>query len=78
VQEAIRRQQEAEAKVERRQKPRVLQELNLRPMSIGEMLGAAFTMLRERLAVFAGITVLVPSALFLLVPPSSGASSTPT
>lgn len=67
VQEAIRRQQEAEAKVERRQKPRVLQELNLHPMSIGEMLGAAFTMLRERLAVFAGITVLVPSGLFLLV-----------
>lgn len=67
VQEALRRQQEEEQRVERRKKPRHFQELNLHPMSIGDMLGASFAMLREHLPVFAGITVLVPTALLLVV-----------
>jgi hypothetical protein len=77
VQEALRRRQgeAADTGPERRRKPRPLPEINLRPMGVGEMLGEAFNMLRERLAVFAGITVLVPAALGLLVIGSLGGAA---
>jgi hypothetical protein len=65
VQEAIRHLQTEEQPEERRSKPRVLPEMALRPMGVGEMLAESLAMIRERLLTFAGITVAVPAGLIL-------------
>jgi len=70
VQEAIRREQEGEAGGGPHSH---LPELNLRPMSVGEIMVESFGMLRERLAMFAGITVLLPALMSLAVIAAFGA-----
>jgi hypothetical protein len=64
VQDAIRRRQ-AEVEAERRPKAPAVVELNLRPMTVLDILAESFTMLREHALAFAGIIIAIPSGLVL-------------
>jgi hypothetical protein len=61
-----------EGAVDQRRKPRVFPELALRPMGMGEILGQSFSIFREKLLTFAGISMGVPVLLFLACLPVLG------